>query len=437
MSRPKGFFILSRAIRLIFPCLISVTVFIFPPFAEGKTIYQWVDENGTVNLTEFPADIPEKYRNQIFNSQLPSIEENQNPAYKGQPIPLENGIGILRLWGNMSFLRKKESTRFLKEWGEPQISPYMTGMVMDSSINWIGIIYYIPAGHVRDIESEENDLEFLLKTYEKEFNNSKMIFLWYTRPLYDKKNHTLTYSILGGIPGEFWIDHWTYILGRTAVFVIRLVIPNKNSEIALDLIKHFSFAISFAPGNDYSSYKTGDRISPINLPELIAIGLGNENSSLNTNSQTKKTERKIVSSKKQKIETSFKKDKYSTTGFYLFRFLVLLPIFFVLLKKLGRLFVYLADLVFGWYGLYKARIQENQERSRNLSNEELKDPYAILGVHRTDSLEKIKEVYRNLVKTYHPDKHPDVDDNSKKQKSDLLAKINESYNWILKHHVAE
>ncbi|MBF0517936.1 MAG: DnaJ domain-containing protein [Nitrospirae bacterium] len=63
------------------------------------------------------------------------------------------------------------------------------------------------------------------------------------------------------------------------------------------------------------------------------------------------------------------------------------------------------------------------------------DPYTILGVHRNDSLEKIRQVYRKLQATYHPDKHAaDSSEASIKQKTEKIKQINAAFQWILKNH---
>ncbi|KJR41713.1 Heat shock protein DnaJ [Candidatus Magnetoovum chiemensis] len=70
----------------------------------------------------------------------------------------------------------------------------------------------------------------------------------------------------------------------------------------------------------------------------------------------------------------------------------------------------------------------------NASQKHIKDPYSVLGVHRNDSLETIKEVYLKLATIYHPDKHSNADYLAIQQKNSLMARINSAYEWILKQH---
>ncbi|MBF0541031.1 MAG: DnaJ domain-containing protein [Nitrospirae bacterium] len=60
------------------------------------------------------------------------------------------------------------------------------------------------------------------------------------------------------------------------------------------------------------------------------------------------------------------------------------------------------------------------------------NPYEILGVHPSDSMETIREIYKKLICIYHPDKHGSLNLLSKKQKNDFMAKINASYDLVTK-----
>lgn len=82
----------------------------------------------------------------------------------------------------------------------------------------------------------------------------------------------------------------------------------------------------------------------------------------------------------------------------------------------------------------RKKAEQEWEAVKNRMGEDLDDPYTILGVHKTDSLATIKGVYKKLVAIYHPDTYQKASDISKKQKNELMAKINVSYEWILKHH---
>lgn len=70
--------------------------------------------------------------------------------------------------------------------------------------------------------------------------------------------------------------------------------------------------------------------------------------------------------------------------------------------------------------------QSQQEAPQNF-NTELDDAYRTLGVSKSDSEEKIKKVYRNLAKKYHPDK------NDSAEAKEKMAEINSAYTVIRKN----
>jgi DnaJ-domain-containing protein 1 len=78
--------------------------------------------------------------------------------------------------------------------------------------------------------------------------------------------------------------------------------------------------------------------------------------------------------------------------------------------------------------------REKAKKNVNESKDEMEDPYSVLGVDKTDSLETIKYVYRNLIKIYHPDRYDQYNISLKQQRSNKTRKINIAYEWIKKHH---
>jgi hypothetical protein len=86
------------------------------------------------------------------------------------------------------------------------------------------------------------------------------------------------------------------------------------------------------------------------------------------------------------------------------------------------------------YDIARLKISIPRPATKSAANE-MNDPYTILGVHRSDSLEKIKQVYRKLQETYHPDKHAaDSTGPSMEQKTEKIKQINAAFEWILKNH---
>ena len=60
----------------------------------------------------------------------------------------------------------------------------------------------------------------------------------------------------------------------------------------------------------------------------------------------------------------------------------------------------------------------------------MKDPYEVLGLDRTASMEEVKAAYKELVKKYHPDKY--VDNPLADLAKEKLQEVNEAYDEICK-----
>lgn len=60
----------------------------------------------------------------------------------------------------------------------------------------------------------------------------------------------------------------------------------------------------------------------------------------------------------------------------------------------------------------------------------MNDPYQILGVSRTDSLDEIKKAYRNLSRRYHPDAN--VNNPNKEKAEERFKEIQQAYQQITK-----
>ncbi len=83
----------------------------------------------------------------------------------------------------------------------------------------------------------------------------------------------------------------------------------------------------------------------------------------------------------------------------------------------------------------RRELEDELEWTRSRVPEDYRaDAYDVLGVYKDDSLAVIKDTYKKLIRIYHPDKHPNLNELSLKQKTDHIARINASYSWILRHH---
>lgn len=85
------------------------------------------------------------------------------------------------------------------------------------------------------------------------------------------------------------------------------------------------------------------------------------------------------------------------------------------------------------YEEIQAEIFEPDDITRQVE-QNTTNPYEILGVHKSDSLETIDSVYRKLIDIHHPDRHSEANHLSIDQKRELTAKIDAAYHWLIKYH---
>lgn len=60
----------------------------------------------------------------------------------------------------------------------------------------------------------------------------------------------------------------------------------------------------------------------------------------------------------------------------------------------------------------------------------MKDHYKTLGVTKRATIEEIKKAYRKLALRYHPDRHPGVNEQDRKKKTEKMMEINDAYNTL-------
>ena len=67
--------------RAIF--FILMVLLVFPFMVYGQETYRWVDEKGTINFTDDPTLIPERYRGQVQKKNPPQ----ESPSPSARPAP--------------------------------------------------------------------------------------------------------------------------------------------------------------------------------------------------------------------------------------------------------------------------------------------------------------------------------------------------------------
>jgi curved DNA-binding protein CbpA len=76
--------------------------------------------------------------------------------------------------------------------------------------------------------------------------------------------------------------------------------------------------------------------------------------------------------------------------------------------------------------------REREQQERQWSDNNMPDPYEILQVNRSDTKETVKDAWRKLVLTYHPDRAKDKDSTTQQLYAREFIKINNAWEQIKK-----
>jgi hypothetical protein len=64
-------------------CFGVIVLLLAPAYVSSGEVYKWVDDKGTVNLTDDPKNIPERFRDQLVTISVPDkYEEPSQPPEK-------------------------------------------------------------------------------------------------------------------------------------------------------------------------------------------------------------------------------------------------------------------------------------------------------------------------------------------------------------------
>lgn len=199
-------------------------------------------------------------------------------------IDLDNGINTLDLPTGYSYLDQAESKKLLESWKEPY-NERIIGIVVNDESGCIGYLEYDETGYIKDDDADQLDAEGLLESYRegtRESNKDRVeagtaeieIIGWDSPPRYDKKTHVLQWAIRGQEKGakECILNHNAVLLGRAGT--LTLVAAGSETEVAqMDALRTMlSQHVSFTSGNDYESFKQGDKVSDITLAGLVTGG---------------------------------------------------------------------------------------------------------------------------------------------------------------------
>jgi uncharacterized membrane-anchored protein len=181
---------------------------------------------------------------------------------------------------NYVFLDAQNTRRFLELTGNPPRDGQYT--FAPASLSWFAIFSFSDSGYVKDDEKiNPDDLLRSLKESDGPSNEERkrlgMMAIhtdgWQVPPHYDPGTKRLEWGVrLKSDAGEAVVNYTARLLGRSGVMSATLVSDPASLEQDVADFKNSLQKFAYVSGEQYSEFKTGDRVAEFGLAALILGG---------------------------------------------------------------------------------------------------------------------------------------------------------------------
>ncbi|MBN2573318.1 MAG: DUF2167 domain-containing protein [Deltaproteobacteria bacterium] len=176
-----------------------------------------------------------------------------------------------------------EGTRLLLEAMRNPTDGSELGLLTNEALDWFVIFVFEDIGYVKDADKEKLDADEILESLRKanEYGNQERkkrgwppitVVGWHTPPFYNKETNNLEWCIKGESQGHAIVNYNTRILGRGGVMSANLLVPPDQLDTTLPNIKKVLQGFSYAQGQKYSEWKSGDKVAKYGLTALVVGG---------------------------------------------------------------------------------------------------------------------------------------------------------------------
>ena len=178
------------------------------------------------------------------------------------------------------FLNEADTSKFLRLLGNPPEPGY--NAFAPETLAWFAVFSFKESGYVKDDEQIDGDA--LLKTLKdsdgpanEERRRLGMDTLttegWLVPPHYDLATKRLEWGLrLRSGGGEQTINYTSRILGRSGVMAATLVSSPETVGADMDVFRRDLGGFKFSPGQNYTEYRSGDKVAEYGLGALIVGG---------------------------------------------------------------------------------------------------------------------------------------------------------------------
>ena len=206
-------------------------------------------------------------------------------AYAGLPwvaSPAKPPItdhAIIALDPATRFLDAKGTNALLKLTGNlPEEDSYT---IAPKSGSWFAVYNFSDMGYVKD--DEKIDADALLKSMregqeagneerKKQGLDAMSVAGWAVPPHYDAASHNLEYGVTLTTPTGSNINYHLRMLGRRGVMDAALITSPETLKADLAEFRAANKGFAYDDGEDYASYKDGDKVSQYGLAALVTGG---------------------------------------------------------------------------------------------------------------------------------------------------------------------
>ncbi|MBI3529017.1 MAG: DUF2167 domain-containing protein [Betaproteobacteria bacterium] len=178
------------------------------------------------------------------------------------------------------FLDDKNTRRFLELMGNPP--PEGHYLFAPKTLAWFAVFSFNPSGYVKDDEKiDPDELLKSLKANDEPSNEERQrlgmskIYTdgWEVLPHYDNQTKRLEWGLrLRNEQGRTNVNYTSRLLGRSGVMSATLVTGTSSLAADSAIFKTALEQFSYAPGENYSEFKQGDKLAAYGLGALILGG---------------------------------------------------------------------------------------------------------------------------------------------------------------------
>ncbi len=198
---------------------------------------------------------------------------------KGPGVGKLGAIAEVAIPEGCLFAGAEDTKRIMTAFGNP-VSGNELGYVSPADNKWFVVFEFKDDGYVKDDEKDSLDHPAMLKSIiaGNEAGNEERkrrgwptltITGWEVPPKYDAESHNLEWGIRGNSEGSQVVNYSVRILGRTGVMQADLVLEPDLLATAMPAFRDLLEGYAFSTGNQYSEFKSGDKIAQYTLTALV------------------------------------------------------------------------------------------------------------------------------------------------------------------------